>query len=62
MDDRKSEVRIHHNAMVPRLRWRHYELTAEEARRWAAELMTAANLAEATWGLEETARESKVGK
>jgi hypothetical protein len=58
----KSVIEIRHNAPVPTLRWRHYELTAEQARAWAQELQGAALQAEVTWGYEEAARESKVDK
>lgn len=44
---------------VPTLRWRHYELTAEQARYWAVELLEAADQAEKAWSYEELARESK---
>ena len=62
MDERKSIIKLVANAAVPTFYWRHYLLTAEQARKWAAELQTAANMAEAKWGLEEQARDSKVGK
>ena len=62
MDERKSLIKFVANATVPTFYWRHYLLTAEQARKWAGELQTGANMAEAKWGLEEQARESKVGK
>jgi hypothetical protein len=50
------------NSSVPTFHWGHYLLTAQQARLWANELLTGANLAEASWNMEEQARESKVGK
>lgn len=58
----KSKVIILKDRAVPSLYWRFCELTAEQARAWANELQTAANLAEQSFGLQEAARESKEGK
>lgn len=54
-----SKTEILRAQPVPTLRWRHYELTAEQARYWAVELLTAADAAEKAWAYEEFARESK---
>jgi hypothetical protein len=54
-----SKTEVLRQQSVPTLRWRHYELTAEQARYWAVELLTAADAAEKAWSHEEQARESK---
>jgi hypothetical protein len=55
----KSFSEVLKNQKVPMLRWRHYQLSAEQARYWAVELLELADQAERQWNIEELGRESK---